>query len=231
MRNIGSYIALSLTIALVGCAAQFNPVGEVKFDCNRKQDAQSPYCRSYKSLEQSTTGKLPPSRFDRAFSIEEFDRLTGIAPDAQTPQANGAAINTNSTAAPAAPIRLPHQVRDDAPLAGQPVRQGPVVQRVWIKRFVDGRDVLTENTVVYKEIQGNRWAGFDAKRPEEIQRLNAYPHRPVEPIKDPAPDLKQASDNNNTPKTATTQEFKQPGTPPESAESAPEPAARGSMPN
>jgi len=230
MKTALRHITLYACALLVGCAAQFNPVGEVKFDCNRKQDAQSPYCRSFKSVEQSTTGQLPRSRFDREFNIEEHDRLTGIAPDA--PQQNSTKGKAGTPAPPAAPemVRLPHQMREEPPLEGQPVRQGPVVQRVWIKRFVDGRDVLTENTVVYKEIQPNRWAGFEPTAKFDGDKT-AYPRRPIEAPKDEQAATPSTPQNQEVSKASPQTEFKQPGIP-ERAESASEPAASGSsMPN
>jgi len=47
-------LTLAATIAmLAGCS--FNPIGESKFDCNRKENP-SEYCRSFKALERSTNG-------------------------------------------------------------------------------------------------------------------------------------------------------------------------------
>jgi hypothetical protein len=41
----------SLAAALTGCS--FNPIGESKFDCNRKENP-SEFCRSFKALVKST---------------------------------------------------------------------------------------------------------------------------------------------------------------------------------
>ncbi|OYU42281.1 MAG: hypothetical protein CFE44_24860, partial [Burkholderiales bacterium PBB4] len=163
----------AITCLLAGCAAQMNPVGEAKFDCNRRQDSRSPHCRSFKSVDASTNGELPNSRFDKEFKVSDLDRLYGIDPDEVVVE------KPKSTPAKAA---LPHQRRNEPPLAGSPVREGPVIQRVWIKRFVDGRDLLTENTVVYKEIKGTKWAGFDAVGTDNMADAKTYPRRPPEAI-------------------------------------------------
>jgi len=163
--TIQATILATAVAMLAGCS--FNPVGESKFDCNRKENP-SEYCRSFKALEKSTNGPLPESRFDKEFKMSDYDRATGIAPDTpvQTP---GAAV--------AAGV-LPHQ-RPNASnelVAGMPLRRAPVVQRVYIKRFVDENDSLQEDVVVYREVKGPRWAGFDGAGPER-QLPGAYPHR------------------------------------------------------
>lgn len=210
-------------LVLQGCASQMNPVGEVKFDCNRRQDAKSPYCRSFRSVDASTSGEIPQSRFDKDFQMEELDRLIGISPDED---AKGES-NANSKPKQVRPVVLPHQVRQEPPLLGAPVREGPVVQRVWVKRFVDGNDVLTENTVVYKEIRGNRWAGFDGQGSSLIGDQRVYPHRPPEaktpPTTNPTPGDPQRTQG--TPPN----EFNQPGSNSEQSESAFDPAVSGSQ--
>lgn len=194
-----SFLLAGCALVLAGCASQMNPVGESKFDCNRRQDAKSPHCRSFRAVDQATDAPLPKSRFDQAFSISEMDRLTGISPDDSTPKT--AQIKEGVIAIPL----LPHQVRNDAPLTGQPVREGPVVQRVWIKRHVDGRDVLTENTVVYREIKPTRWAGFPT--PAAQVGVDApYPRRPKEEPATTAPRGTQAQ-----PSQEGSTEFNQPG--------------------
>ena len=69
MSNLKSklaVIAISLCAVpvLSGCPAAFNPIGSNSYDCNRKQDPSSIYCHSFKAVEASTNGELPPSRFD-----------------------------------------------------------------------------------------------------------------------------------------------------------------------
>ena len=157
---------------LSGCAANFNPIGESKFDCNRKQDPSSFYCRSFSAVEASTNGALPETRFGTPFRIEDQDARQNIAPtqavqfSSQTTTNYGVAGTPPVATTPTftAPIVLPHQVRS-APLQGAPVRNGPVIQRVWIKRHVTEDDALVESTVVYKETQAPSWAGFKPATP------------------------------------------------------------------
>jgi hypothetical protein len=171
-----------LAAALAGCS--FNPIGESRFDCNRKENP-SEFCRSFKALEKSTNGPLPESRFDQAFRMSDYDRATGIAP--------GAPAQSDAVPQPSA-SRLPHQRMAPAadPLAGLPLRRAPVVQRVFIKRFVDDNDSLQDDLVVYREVRGARWTGFEEKT-GDARAAGAYPHRareaaPVEtPDAPPAP--------------------------------------------
>ena len=159
----------SLGAVLAGCS--FNPIGESKFDCNRKENP-SEYCRSFKALVKSTDGPLPESRFDKEFRMSDYDRAIGIAPDA----AAGAMAADGSAALGAG--RLPHQRLNPVgePVAGMPVRKAPVVQRVYIKRFVDENDSLQDDVIVYREVRGARWSGFDAGS-QDAHAPGAYPHR------------------------------------------------------
>jgi len=206
-------ILLGLLI-LSGCANQMNPVGEAKFDCNRRQDAKSPHCRSFKSVDAATGGELPDSRFDKSFNIKELDKLNGIAPDLVIQKEDGADQKIRTPA-----VVLPHQRRSEPALVGAPVREGPVIQRVWVKRFVDGRDVLTENTVVYREIKPTRWAGFDTRTTAASAEAKSYPRRPIEQAA-PSSASAQAPANPRAP------EFSQPSTS-EASESATDPAVSG----
>lgn len=158
---------VAATTTLVGCS--FNPIGESKFDCNRKENP-SEYCRSFKALERSTNGPLPESRFDKEFKMSDYDRATGIAPDTKVSAPGSGAVISAGT--------LPHQrmtARSEL-AAGMPVRNAPVVQRVYIKRFVDENDSLQEEAIVYREVKGSRWAGFDGAA-QNNQISGAYPHR------------------------------------------------------
>jgi conjugal transfer pilus assembly protein TraV len=163
-----SCVVVTGYLLLSGCS--FNPIGESTFDCNRKENP-SEYCRSFKAFERSTNGPLPESRFDREFRMSDHDKATGIAPDGSKEQA---APNAQNGA-----MRLPHErVRAAADaLPGMPIRKAAVVQRALIKRFVDENDSVQENVIVYREVQGPRWAGFAA-----VSRGNGlpstYPHRP-----------------------------------------------------
>jgi conjugal transfer pilus assembly protein TraV len=173
--TIKTMFAACLAAALAGCS--FNPIGESKFDCNRKENP-SEYCRSFKALVKSTDGPLPESRFDKEFRMSDYDRATGIAPDA----AAGSMV-ADGAAGPGAG-RLPHQRLNPVgdPVAGMPVRKAPVVQRVFIKRFVDENDSLQDDVVVYREVTGARWSGFEAGS-QDAHAPGAYPHR----VKDSSP--------------------------------------------
>jgi hypothetical protein len=167
MRRAPQLLALA-TLAASLTACSFSPIGESTFECNRKENP-SEYCRSFKALEKSTNGPLPESRFDKEFRMSDYDRATGIAPDS----AKG-----NPGMGMAVAGRLPHQRLDPAgePVDGMPLRKAPVVQRVFIKRFVDENDSLQDDVVVYREIKGPRWAGFDGAG-QELRAPGAYPHR------------------------------------------------------
>jgi hypothetical protein len=207
---------VSGVLLLPGCASVMNPIGDAKFDCNRKQDAKSPYCRSFKSVEASTTGAIPPSRFDKEFRMSDMDRAIGIAPDEE----QGTVPEKDNRKSPDKPMLLPHQVRLEPSLVGAPVREAAVIQRVWIKRFVDGRDLLTENTTVYKEIRGTRWVGFDGSKNRMAAQIETYPHRVVESM----------SANTGIPpetESPTSTEFSQPGTQAAFSEAANDPAESG----
>lgn len=169
MKSTYALILATTVAMLAGCS--FNPIGESKFDCNRKENP-SEYCRSFKALERSTNGPLPESRFDKEFKMSDYDRATGIAPDAKV-----AATGSSAAAGMGAGL-LPHQRLNAGGelVAGMPVRKAPVVQRVYIKRFVDENDSLQEEAVVYREVKGARWAGFDGTA-QETQMPGAYPHR------------------------------------------------------
>lgn len=165
--------AAALAVTLAGCS--FSPIGESTFDCNRKENP-SEFCRSFKALEKSTNGPLPESRFDKEFKMSDYDRATGIAPDAPASRAPG-------RVAVASAGSLPHQRMSATgePVAGMPVRKAPVVQRVYIKRFVDENDSLQGDMIVYREIKGSRWTGFDGAG-HETHAPGAYPHRAKDSI-------------------------------------------------
>ena len=162
----------ALAAALAGCS--FNPIGDSKFDCNRRENP-SEYCRSFKALEKSTNGPLPESRFDKEFRMSDYDRATGIAPDATVP------AQDTATTPPAGMVAavLPHQRANAGgdPVAGMPVRKAAVVQRVFIKRFVDDNDSLQDDMVVYREVAAPRWTGFETGG-REARAVGAFPHRP-----------------------------------------------------
>lgn len=176
---------------LSGCSSLMNPIGSNSYDCNRKQDPTSIYCHSFKAVEASTNGELPDSRFDTELNLSQYDKATDIAPVGQTgdtasPIKAGAGetvhmgSSSSTAAAPggaARPVAAATQpVAVDGMPDGMPVREGPVVLRTWIKHFVDGNDMLTSDTTVYKEIVAPHWAGFDGSNPAGAME-GAYPHK------------------------------------------------------
>src|SRR5207237_312224 len=123
----------------------------------------SPYCRSFKAVERGTSGAVPASRFDETLRLAEHDKLTGIAPTGPGRTATAEATASSEPAAVGIRSIAPGSDFAEAPtqaaLQGRPVRQGPLVQRVWVKRFADGNDMLVGTTYVYKEILPTRWSG------------------------------------------------------------------------
>lgn len=116
-------------------------------------------------------------------------------------------------------------------LEGRPVRQGPLVQRVWVKRYADGNDLLVSTTHVYKEILPTRWNGLALTglptSAGSANSQNAYPHRAA-PLATPGKPEGQVKAN----------PYEQPGAPGQadsSRELAPVPASNdngtNSMPN
>ncbi|UVA77165.1 TraV family lipoprotein [Pandoraea commovens] len=178
LRQIALLIVCASTTVLAACSSAFNPIGTNTYDCNRKQDPSSVYCRSFRAVEASTNGELPDTRFDKEMEFSAYDKATEIAPvtsGAESPLKSGSGnvLMTGSSGLPHLGTLQPPQ-QD-----GAPVREGPVIQRTWIKQFVDANDVLTADTVVYKEIIPTRWAGFNGGDPTGMQR-GLYPHRAAE---------------------------------------------------
>lgn len=208
-----AFLALATVSVLQGCASALTPLGENYYDCNRKENPASPYCHSFKSVESATTGTLPPSRFDQAMSVADHDRLTGIAPTVGG-KPGAAPLVPGAGTMPGAAIARADGVGVAAPsLEGLPVRVGPVVQRIWVKRFVDDNDLLVGETVIYKEIVGSHWLGFDGSAGSATssgKTSGAYPHRPADPSASPlgrsGPDL-----NSRAAPARSRSEFAQPG--------------------
>ncbi len=162
-------------------ACTFSPVGDNKFDCNRK-DAPIEYCRSVRAVLNSTDGQLPQTKYGEKFNMEDYDIATGLSDKASsTPRE----IKS--------PMLLPHNLDAGAPpLAGAPVRQAPVIQKVYIKPFVDENDVLHEAQTAFKEVLTSKWTGFD--RQNTVSNLSGgvnYPHR----SKEAAPVFIETADN------------------------------------
>lgn len=183
------FIAIALAAATLS-ACSFNPIGESTFDCNRKENA-SEYCRSFKALEKSTNGTLPESRFDKEFRMSDFDRANGLAPDAPSDKPSTNSLPSGASVYAAV---LPHNraTQGSDLVAGAPVRRAPVIQRVFIKQFVDENDMLQGDVVVYKEVKGSKWTGFDATSSSASTGGPAiYPHKtqdsPVVAVEPTAP--------------------------------------------
>ncbi len=159
---------LLIPTLLSGCASLFTPQGSEHFDCNRKENADSPYCHSFRGATESTNATLPKTRYDESVSMSEADRLQGIAPTATTKTTSG---NTSDY--------LPGVGRAES-LNGAPVREAPVIQRVWIKQHVDSNDMLVGDTVVYKEIIAPHWSGFPIRTGKNDDSAENFPHFPAE---------------------------------------------------
>ena len=114
-----------------------------------------------------------------------------------------------------------------------------LVQRVWVKRFVDGNDLLVGETVIYKEIIGSHWQGFGGADSSSSSISSAaslplpkdgpaYPHRaPVPTSAKSVAGLATApvAGSANAPAPATASPgFTQPGVRAPAGEMAPVPA-------
>lgn len=224
----GVAVASLLASLLAGCANWLLPVGESKYDCNRKENPSSPYCHSFKAVVESTNGTLPDSRYDQTVGIAELDRLAGIG------DTRAAAAISRPTAGVVLPATRGSEGKTDA-LEGRPVRKGPVVQRVWIKHFVDDDDSLVGDVKVYRELVPSHWDGFPAAGNNAATTANGYPHivkgatAPMKQVPGAFPAVAAAGTAQvGTP--TTNNEFSQPTS--VTAESAPAPAdeSRASMP-
>jgi conjugal transfer pilus assembly protein TraV len=188
-RNSTAWVSAALSCAvaavvlLQGCANALTPLGENKYDCNRKENPASPYCHSFKSVETATNGTIPASRFDEPMSVGDHDRLTGIAPVPAAKMSAHMAASQGSSTVQYAPVQPSLGIAPGAAasaIEGLPVRVGPVVQRIWVKRFVDRNDLLVGDTVIYKEVIGSHWLGFDTNAnpvAAATSAKGAYPHR------------------------------------------------------
>lgn len=176
MKKINFILITATALSITGCASLFNPVGDNKFDCNRKQDPNSPYCRSFKAVEKGTEGPVPASRFDREFDLTEQDKLNKIAPD----KTSDKSIKTDPQQTRI--VSLPHLKNDadhDPSIENSAVRQAPIIQKIYINRWVDENDSLHEDTVVSREVIPTRWAGFPAigvGAQSNTKLIGNYPH-------------------------------------------------------
>jgi hypothetical protein len=175
--RLGTLHAAIAAASLAACTNLLTPLGAEKYDCNRKEDPASPYCHSFRSVEKGTTGPLPDSRYDEVMRMSDYDRMTGIAPVGKARLDTPAVSAT--TQQPATQSAATPSESKQPPATEVPLRIGPLVQRVWVKRFVDGNDMLISDTRVYKEIVPAHWAGFSSGESSESPSGVAYPHRPA----------------------------------------------------
>jgi type IV conjugative transfer system lipoprotein TraV len=162
-------ILLTASAATLISACSFAPIGNNSFECNRK-DSPAAYCKSFKAVERSTNGTLPETKFEKPFDMNDYDAAFDLSVKADKDNKKDKAV---------AQV-LPHNmgVANQAVVDGGPVRQAPVIQRMYIKKFVDENDVLHQDQIVYKEVKGSKWAGFDSG--SAANNLNGgvlYPHK------------------------------------------------------
>lgn len=226
LKNCAALLIFALALSLSGCAKWFNPMGDNKYDCNRKENPDSPYCHSFRSVEEATSNDIPSSRYDEKMSIEEADRRAGIAPKKSKSKKNSRNSKDNEGGET-------HQFDVDGTKTGSalpkgsPIRVGPVVQRTWIKSFDDNNDILISDLYVYKEVVPTHWAG---RMPGNGYQgaasggmTGAYPHKPI-----PATTAPQIT-NNEPGQSAANSDFNQPGT--SNDEPVPRDVSDTSMPN
>lgn len=218
-KNINKACLLILCMSLQGCflSKLFNPIGEDKYDCNRKENPNSPYCHSFRSVDNGTQGPVPDSRYDKELNINDHDKLIGIAPvKTQSSNTNGNVdsqvkkpINGNSITKDK--YLLPGINDAESLPNGTPVRVAPYVQRTWIKRHSESNGAYIGNTVVYKEIVPSHWQGEKPlATPPSTKGSTVFlkkPHRPVEVLQQPMAPTNSISGQQNQ-----NQEFIQPGT-------------------
>jgi conjugal transfer pilus assembly protein TraV len=229
-RSLSVSITLGIAIATAGCSSVLTPLGENHYDCNRKENPDSLYCHSFRSVESATAGAIPDSRYDEQLNISEHDKLTGIAPTSAGKAGQKDTSDSSLSSTHNDNAIVPHQL-GGTHLDGLPVREGPVVQRVWIKRFVDSQDLLTSDTYVYKEVVPTHWSGFDVNYQQQGSFSGIYPHKPAAPV---AGKLLTAQKSNSDLKAPAHNDFIQPGPKQsESGETATAPAENGAntMPN
>ena len=178
-----------LLISIAGCS--FTPIGENKFDCNRK-DSPNEYCRSIKAIDRSTQGELPETRYEKEFDMRDYDRAYELdskkSKDDRGTFNNPKDLTTNMTNA----VRLRPQVVSNTfklgypmgplpILEGAPIRVAPVIQRIYIKSYVDADDKLIQDQIIYKEIAHSKWTGFESlsesHQPSNSGTVRPKPHR------------------------------------------------------
>lgn len=167
-----------LCASLFACSV-FRPVGQENFNCNGK-NSTNPYCRSIKGIDRSTQGNIPDTKFDTAFNYEDYDKYSGDYVDTQGKPTKEATHYAKSGV-------LPHEIggSNNAPIVGAPVRMAPVVQKIWVNRYVDGQDKLHQPVEVYQEVIGSRWSGVASGQNYQAEDGRAYPHMPPKAPQNP----------------------------------------------
>jgi conjugal transfer pilus assembly protein TraV len=171
------YIAgLLVAFGLAGCSV-FRPVGQENFDCSGKKSTD-PYCRSIRGIDRSTVGSIPDTRFDKPFDYMSYSRYHGDLDDSEIGGSDGKRAAKPQSIAD----RLPHEIWQPGPvIQGAPVRAAPVIQKIWINRYVDSNDKLHQPTEIYQEVVGAQWVGAaaPAKRNASSTGANPYPFKPA----------------------------------------------------
>jgi len=194
-----SYVKYSLVV-LIMCSSQFlfvgcsfAPIGENKFDCNRK-DSPNEYCRSIKAVERSTQGELPETRYEKEFDMHDYDRAYSLEPVNTNNKKNKAVKAsayeqfskeyTNTSESRNSSNALGYSQLRFTPIQGAPIRVAPIIQRIYIKSYVDANDVLVQDQIIYKEIAHSKWSGFEQEAKSTTYKGNtllgsydAVPHR------------------------------------------------------
>lgn len=177
-------IILSLGLLATVSACSFAPIGENSFNCNRGEGSSNIYCRSPKSVLNSTDGQIPDTKYGKSFEMSEYDVAVGYA-NKPGDNSNDLGTQTKKVSGKEGDLvtslgLLPHQLVGNNIIDGAPVRAAPVIQRVYIKPWVDENDILHEGSLTYKEVQTAKWTGFDAQAgtANNFAGGKVYPHRP-----------------------------------------------------
>ena len=181
--------SIALLLGLNACSV-FRPVGQENFNCNGKNSAD-PYCRSFKGVDRSTTGDIPDTKFDAAFNYVDRDKYMGDYVD------NNGKPTKEATQA-AAHGTLPHELNNTGAsiIPGAPVRQAPVVQKIWVNRYIDGADKLHQPVEIYQEVIGSHWSGFvPGQQTKSNSEDRTYPHFPEKITNKDAPNTAVAQAN------------------------------------
>ncbi|TXT28269.1 MAG: hypothetical protein FD131_3222 [Rhodocyclaceae bacterium] len=174
-------IGLLVTVSAAGCSV-FRPVGQENFDCSGKKSTD-PYCRSIRGIDRSTVGAIPDTRYDKPFDYLSYSKYHG---DLDDNDANASEGKTTATAKAKSTNLLPHEIGQPGPvIQGAPVRAAPVIQKIWVNRYVDTNDKLHQPTEIFQEVVGARWVGAaPAKRATSSAAgntgsTNPYPFKPA----------------------------------------------------